>query len=1113
MKKKNTYFTDILHNYHRLRIKDDLFGLSADFLIVNFLALVIFLAIESLWYLPANVKQNIWYLGFLNAVFIYRFFKIIFHSQKNKKEDENDLLTIGDKFLDVEDKLLVHAQLAEQDGDIARLAVEEFIKNNDKNKFFNTYTPKNKSKKLRSIMVLISLLMVFALFLPKSYERVFKPGVSFEPNIKAAILFSTTDTSIYSYDSLSFDIRTRHAEKYILELYEENVENGEVKLLLRSRDSIISYQNNRLNSSREYYALLRRPNIFYPRFYLAADTLSVDVMQRPQIRSIDILIESPEYSGIPDAHYQGNIDKISCLYGSMISISMSLSEDPGEAILIMDDKQYEMRMAYHSCHIEFEALKSGKLAILVKNLKNISTETLPVYEIDIVEDEFPSLSLLTPRQNEEYLLNENMSLPYVAQLQDDYGLSHFYVEYTIHSEYSFLPDTTTYKHELELDKGLKYQTRAGIWEIDNFVSPGSEIRYSFLIYDNDVISGPKYRRSTTFYAKLPTLTDLFESNREQNDEQTLALEEKSELVEEIAEDIEEIRKELLQEGKLDWENKSALEENLSMLEEGQKDLQEIQKAMEEQKKFMDENTMFSEKVMNDFEQLQELMNELMDDELFDMMQELQEKMKRNDDSNMEKILEEFSEKAKKFEESLDRMLEIFKRIQQEQRLEELGERMKDAIKNQQDILEKSDQRSGDELAQQESQLSDETQSMENLANESAELFSENDDSAYEDFLEQMNQEAVSDLMQQSSESFSKGEKQTGQEQGQQSKDKLSQLQEQFSSMSGEMMQKQKEAVENAFRKAFLQCMYMSSQQENSNGIYSGIENNSPLLHAYTSTEYDILALATELNAGLLQLSKMTFLVDKALGQKLGAVMAYLKSGIVNIEQAKLSTGKKHIKLAFKSMNELGRILLERMNMVRDEQQGNASGMDFYMQQLQQMAGQQQQLNQGMQQMGMDGSPSQSLIDQMAKMAARQQALRRSLKGLQQSMEEGGQGKRMMGDLDRIAKDMEDVINQMRKNNVNRQTMMRQEQILQRLLDASRSATSRDYKKERESKSGQAMKRENSLSLPVDLGERELLINSIRRELRETNLSPQEKRQMEIYLESLLNEQTWQELSE
>lgn len=1114
MKKEfKAYFTDIFNYYCRKRKKDRLLHLLLEFLIANLLFFITFFLLESIWYLSPSFKQVIWYLVFLNSYYLFRFFRIIIAGTKDKKEQEAIYLSIGNKYPDVRDRLLNHVQLAEKQNEISNLAVKSFIVENPPEFFQDAYSPRPKRRKVKLMTILLSISVLLMIFLPASLTRILNPARHFEPDFDCMVNFSMSDTSIYSYDSLSFDIVKSNGKKLMLEFCELDISTGEKTLVLKSRDSLVGYSNYRLNSSKQYFAMLRRPNIFYPRLYLATDTLTVEVLQRPQIKTVDISVHSPEYSQIPEAFYQGNINKISCLAGSKIKINVLLSEMPGKAILFYNEDSLAMDISLRHCSVEFFTDKDAEIRILVKNTNDIQSETIPEYQIKIKKDEYPSIYLLTPKQGKEYLLNENMNLPYIAQLQDDFGFSRFELEYSVHSDYSFASNSTFYRQELDIDTKSRIQTRAGNWQIEQFISPGSEIKYSFLIYDNDLVNGPKYTRSQLFYAKLPTLADLFESNREKGEETLINLEQEVETLEEIAEDIEMVRKELLQEGKLDWENKSSLEDNLSMLEESQKNLQDMQQAIQEQKNMMEENAMFSDKVMQDFQQLQELMNELIDDELFDIMQELQEKLKSNDDSNMEKLLEDFSEKAKKFEESLDRMLEIFKKIQQEQRLEELNERIKKSLEEQNKILEEVDKRSSNELAEQENILQKETESWEDLAEASADLFSEGDKQAFEDFLASMEEEAISEMMQNASESFMKGDKQSGQEQSQSAKNKLEKLSEIFSSMSSMMMQKQKAEIEDAFRKAFLQCMYISTQQEEVNEHYSGITNNSPLIHAFSSDENNILGLALELNRGLLDLSKKTFLVDKAIGIQLGSVIGNLQSGLRQVEDAKLANGIKDFNTAFKSMNELGRILLERMNMVRDQSQGNASGMEFYMKQLQQMAEKQQEINQGMPQMGMSGTPSQSLMDQMAQMAARQQALRRSLKGLQQSMGEegGGGGKRIMGDLDKIAKDMEDVINQMRQNKVGRETIIRQEKILQRLLDASRSATSRDYKKERESKSAQALERENPLSLPLDLGDHENLINEIRRELRETELSPKEKREMEKYLESLLNESRFQEV--
>ena len=575
-----TYFSDILKHYRKLRSKDILHDLLLDFLISNVMFFLGFLCVESIWYLSPELKQVIWIVTLFNFVFVYRLIKLFLIPKKYVQDDE-DYLNIGSKIPEIQDRLLNHAQLSQLGNSISDLAVEEFIKKYPKDMFFDVYVPLSKVKKYRALLILLSMLMAITLFLPASVERIFHPGLKYNPNYACGLEFSISDTTIYSYDSLNFNISKINAEKLMLELYEKDPKSEDMNLIMRSRDTFIGYSDQRLKSSRQYLAFIRRPHIFYARPYLASDTLNVNVLQRPQIKSLDILVLSPGYSDVPDALYQGNIDKLSCLAGSRISLTLELTEEVGDAFMILDTDSLRMQSQLGSCFIDFIAQKSARISILVKNKDGIQCETNPEYRLEILEDEYPSIYLLTPRKDEEYLLNENMTLPYVAQLQDDYGLSRFVVEYSVHSDYSFSSDVVTDSVELELDKESRYQTRAGIWEIERFVSPGSEIQYVFSLYDNDEIKGPKVTRSQIFYAKLPTLGDLFEANDEKNEENLISMQEEAAALEEIVEDVEMIRKELLQEGKLDWENKSALEENLSMLEEGQKKLQELQQAMPE----------------------------------------------------------------------------------------------------------------------------------------------------------------------------------------------------------------------------------------------------------------------------------------------------------------------------------------------------------------------------------------------------------------------------------------------------------------------------------------------------------------------------------------------------
>jgi len=200
-----------------------------------------------------------------------------------------------------------------------------------------------------------------------------------------------------------------------------------------------------------------------------------------------------------------------------------------------------------------------------------------------------------------------------------------------------------------------------------------------------------------------------------------------------------------------------------------------------------------------------------------------------------------------------------------------------------------------------------------------------------------------------------------------------------------------------------------------------------------------------------------------------------------------------------TLNKLGYLLQKTIDSINSSKSGMGFGQ--YLKQLQNMAEKQKGLNSSMPQLGMSGKSS-SMMDEMGKMAARQQAIRKSLKQLQQEME--GSGNNPLGNLEKIADDMEKVINEMRREKVNRQTIIRQRKILQRLLDASKSMRTRDKTRKRESKTGQQIDRESPFTLPENLGNKESIIRKIREQLKNTKIPIEDKKEMEAYLELLRN---------
>jgi hypothetical protein len=138
--------------------------------------------------------------------------------------------------------------------------------------------------------------------------------------------------------------------------------------------------------------------------------------------------------------------------------------------------------------------------------------------------------------------------------------------------------------------------------------------------------------------------------------------------------------------------------------------------------------------------------------------------------------------------------------------------------------------------------------------------------------------------------------------------------------------------------------------------------------------------------------------------------------------------------------------------------------------------QQQKLNQQMEEMMKSG---QMPGDKLSEMAAQQEAIRQQLQELNEQINKDG-GK-TLGDMDKVAGDMKQSETELINKQLTHETLMRQQQILSRMLQADKSVRERDLDDQRESKSGRVDERKS----PEQLTDEEYK-NKIRQELLKSN---------------------------
>ncbi|MFC1556286.1 hypothetical protein ACFL67_04300, partial [candidate division KSB1 bacterium] len=276
-------------------------------------------------------------------------------------------------------------------------------------------------------------------------------------------------------------------------------------------------------------------------------------------------------------------------------------------------------------------------------------------------------------------------------------------------------------------------------------------------------------------------------------------------------------------------------------------------------------------------------------------------------------------------------------------------------------------------------------------------------------------------------------------------------------------------------------LQLSEKQEALRQESADLTVNSDKFRNVADKQYQLKTGLQRTIMRLVKLSEQTFFLTPELGQQLGRSMQLMERTITNLEERNQTATMTNQQRVMESLN--GALLSLRESMNSAQQSGTGMGFEEFMQQMENMSGEQQGINQQTQQMPMGGQ-GMTMEQQaaMQRLAQQQEILRKSLEELMGEMEGTGS---MQDRLGQMNSDMNEVRKQLEDKNVTDRTLQLQERILSRMLDAQRSINKRDFSKKRISETGNQYEAFDPGQLPENLGEtRQLLQESLLRALKE-----------------------------
>jgi hypothetical protein len=903
------------------------------------------------------------------------------------------------------------------------------------------------------------------------------------------------------------------APEYInLNLKELNQEKYDSYKLRLDTSNTYVYVISSIKNSIEFYAetnwLSEKVN---------SDNGKITVSDKPMVRSISGTLVYPSYTHQASRKIDDQSADITALMGSNVSLEITSNKEIDSAYIVFEDLNASdsIQNVNQSKQIISTNGKTGKVNFrITKNAsyyfqiidKDGLTSQSPIkYQINTLLDGNPAISFIEPTANAQ--VNENAILPLKVSIADDYGFKVLKLNYKLSKSQYTSPDKEFKSKEIAINLNELNQDISYVWDLKELgISPEDEFEFYLEIFDNDNVTGPKSAKTQILTVRLPSLDEVMkQADNTQKDVQQ-DLQKVVEQAKELKKDIEELQKELKKDAlknKVDWDDKKKAENIQKKQEDLKKKVEETQSKLSDMTKKLEENQMLSPETLQKYAEMQKLLNEVKNSDMMKMQQKMSEQLDKMTPQEMQKAMENFKMNDEQFRKGIERSMKMLEKMKIEQKTDAITKKAEELAKDQKELSEKTknsnpkDEKSQKDLAKAQDKLQKELDKLENdlqglekdmkKQDEKNPLGKEMDKAKQE-----LNKEQTQKEMQDAEDNIEKGENDKAEENQKNAEKNLKKLAQQMKQMKKKMKQDNKKEVAKKLQKAMSDLVEISKQQEQLKNQTQSSDNNSTQLPEINRKQGQLEDALENVAKKMSEIAEKSFAVTPQMGKELGDAMQQMQNATGELSERRTQPAGQDMAQSMSSLNKALGQMQDAMSQMQGsgkkkggkkpggDSGGGESGEDgedgegegegqsgeggsgrngqSFQQRLQQAAAEQQMIQQSLQKMmqggGKEGQMSQEQRAEMGKLTDKQGKAQKSIDEMAKEQKQfTNADKKKSDELAKIAEEMKEVLKDIQSGKVSEETKKKQEKILSRLLDASKSENERDYETKREAKEG------------------------------------------------------------
>jgi hypothetical protein len=1012
-------------------------------------------------------------IGYYIAVPLFKLFRL-----GSVINHEKAAAIIGKHFKAVEDKLLNTLQLEAQnrkqpselllasiDQKIAQLAPVRFADAVDfsENKKYLKYA-------LPPLVIMLVLLIAAPSVLTDSTNRIVKHNQTFEP--KAPFSFIIENNSLETPSNQDFELTLRMEGEEI----PENV------YLMSGGHKVKMRKSGKFNHQHLFTGVQEDIIILFEAGGFRSETYTLKVLPNPLLLHFEVLMEYPGYLKKAPETFK-NMGNMSVPQGTKVSWRFSTKDADHLKFWINDTILQPEKSLANRFDISHVALSDRNYAVGVSNQFVPRKDSLS-YRIAVIPDLYPSIDL------EERVDSSSLKVKYFnGLLKDDYGFSRLTFSYRFSETTNPDRSNELIRKDLPYSREPNQQQFFHYWNLAELnLQAGEEVEYYFEVWDNDGINGAKSARSKVQVFKAPTLDELEdkkdESNKKIKDDLEKALKEARQLQKEI----DDLSRELLEKKELSWQDKKKLED---LMQKQQQMQNRIDRAKNENKKSNSLQEEFKDTDQNILEKqkrLEDLFEQVMTDEMKEMFQKLQELMEKLDKDKIQEQLDQMKWDNKDVEKELDRMLEQFKQLEFEQKVQEAVDKLEKLAEEEKKLADDTEKKaeSNEVLKEKQDELN---KKFEELRKEMDELEKKNEELENSHDMENTDEqeEDIQKDMEKSSEDLKNEKNKKASESQKSAADKMKKMADKLSAMMEASQQQGAEEDMDALRALLENIVQLSFDQEDVMKSLSGLNNKDPKYTELTKNQKKLKDDAKMVEDSLFALSKRVPQLEGIVNREIAAINQNMIKAIEHLAERQTSQASSNQQYAMTALNNLALLLDEALQQMQQQMANQMPGtgncqkpggkgsspssikqmQDAMSKKLEQM---QKSLSEGGENKGKSGSGKDGkdgkdgMSKELAKMAAEQAAIRKEVERMSQELGKDGSGAGK--ELGKLAQEMEQIEKDIVNKEITRETLKRQQDILIRLLESEKAEREREKDNKRESNEA----KDYSLSNPANFFE-------------------------------------------